>query len=591
MSEPRGPLRVARVRSVWKRADGTKGAHESVLLRQSWRDGATVKHHTVASLTHLPAEQVASLEAVLNHGAVACGVTGTGLGPGLRHGDVAAVWAMASRLGFEGMLGEPGRMRDIAMALIVARVCHPASKAAQALWWKDTTLGVDLGLADVTTDEVYAAMDWLTGRQCEIENALAARYLSDRGVNPNMLVMYDLSSTWVEGSHCELAAYGYSRDKKRGKAQIEFALVTNPDGVPVAVRVFPGNTADPTSFTAAIQAVTEQFAMGRAVMVGDRGMVTGAKISAMREIEGVEWIGALKHAQIAALASDDGPLQLTLFDQEGLAVIDHPDYPGERLIACRNPFAAAHRADKRERLIKATLQDLDKVSDRVAKGALRAAKSIGLAVGRVIDKHHVAKLVTVDIQTGRMAHGRNHAAVAAEAALDGIYVLRTSLTEQDMATSDVLGSYKHLSRIEQDFRAIKCAESIQVRPIWHHRADRVKAHLLICVLACHLSCHLRRAWAPLTFADTEPAGPTSPVRPARRSEQGDTKASTRRNAEDRPVRSFTELLAHLATMTRNTVTIHTQAGQIAYEKITDPTQDQATAFKLIGVPIPATLTR
>jgi hypothetical protein len=562
-----------------------------VLLRQSWREGTKVKHHTVASLTHLPPEQVASLESVLNHGAEAGGVTGTALGPGLRHGDVAAVWAMAQGLGLPGILGEPGRMRDIAMALIIARVCHPASKAAQALWWRDTTLGVDLGLTDVSTDEVYAAMDWLAGRQEEIENALAARYLSDPGVNPNMLVMYDLSSTWVEGSHCELAAYGYSRDKKRGKAQIEFALVTNPDGLPVAVRVFAGNTADPTSFTAAIAAVTEQFSMGRAVMVGDRGMVTGTKITAMREMEGVEWIGALKHAQIAALASDDGPLQLTLFDEEGLAVIDHPDYPGERLIACRNPFAAKHQAAKRERLVKATLEDLDKVSDRVAKGTLRAAKAIGLAVGRVIDKYHVAKLVTVEIDSGRMVHGRNQPAITAEAALDGIYVLRTSLTDQDMDTGDVLGSYKHLSRIEQDFRAIKSAESIKVRPIWHHRTDRVKAHLLICMLACHLTCHLRKAWAPLTFADTEPAASTSPVRPARRSGQGNHKASTRHGTDGRPARPFTELLAHLATMTRNTITIHTGAGEITYEKITEPTDDQVTAFQLIGVPIPATLTR
>jgi hypothetical protein len=589
MGEPRGRLHVSRVRSTWTRKDGTTGTCESVLLRQCWREDGKVKTNTVASLTSMPPSQVDSLEAVLNHRKTATVIEGATLGPGLRHGDVAAVWAMAAKTGLPRALGPACRERDVALALVAARICHPASKASQATWWADTTMGVDLGLAGISTDEVYSAMDWLVDRQDAIEAELAAKHLTDQAANPNALVMFDLSSTWVEGNKCELAAFGYSRDKKRGKAQIEFALVANPEGIPVAVRVFPGNTADPSSFVHAVEAVREKFSMGRAVMVGDRGMVTGTRIDEMRGVEGLEWIGALKHAQIAALAADDGPLQMTLFDQQDLAEATDPAYPGERLIMCRNPFTAARSKAKRERLVAATIADLAKVAGRVERGTLTKEDDIALEVGKVIGRHKVAKLVTFRISKTRVSYGRNNAAIAAEAALDGIYVIRTSLDEDSMAATEVLGSYTRLSHVEQDFAWAKSVD-IAVRPVWHRRADRVTAHLLICMLAVHITWHLRKAWAPLTFTDTEPPGPsTSPSAPAKRSEAAAHKASTRRTPENRRARSFHGLLSHLGTMTRNTIRIDTPEGGVEFTRVSQPTADQAEAFRLIGAPIPQTI--
>ncbi|MDR1426831.1 MAG: IS1634 family transposase [Bifidobacteriaceae bacterium] len=592
MTEPKGPLRVARVKSRWRRADGTWGDCESRLLRRSWREGTKVKHHTVASLTDLPDEQVDALEAVLNHGARPAGAgaaaPGVRVGAGLRHGDVAAIWAEAAKLGLPGLLGPAGRMRDIVLALVTARLAHPASKAATLDWLRDTTLGQDLGLGDLATDDAYAAMDWLASRQDQIEAALAKRHLADPAANPGRLALFDLTSTWMEGHCCPWSRFGYSRDRKRGKQQIEFALVTNPDGVPVALRVFDGNTSDPEACETAVEDLAEKFAMDRAVLVGDRGMVTNTRIADIKGHAGMGWIGALKHAQIRALAADQGPLQMSLFDEEALAEIADDAYPGERLIACRNPLTAERQAAKRERLVAATLADLDQIGARVEAGRLKDEKAIALAVGKVIGKHKVAKLVSVEIGKGLLKHGRNREAIEAEAALDGVYVVRTSLSEDEMGRDDVVRSYKRGSRVEQDFASIK-GDDIEVRPVWHYRADRVVSHLLICMLASYLSWHLRRVWAPLTFMDECPEALPHPVAPRERSEQADAKAHTRRDADGEPLRPFREVLQHLSLMQRVVVEVATGAGTVRYTRTTEATPLQARAFALIGAPVPHTL--
>jgi len=450
-------------------------------------------------------------------------------------------------------------------------------------------MGHDLGIAGATTDEVYQAMDWLKTRQPVIEQALARKWLTDPTENPGKLVLYDLTSTWVEGTKCELADFGYSRDKKRGRAQIEFALITNPTGIPVAVRTFPGNTSDPTACGDAITAIRDQFQMTEAVLVGDRGMVTGTRIDELRGIDGIGWIGALKHAQIAALAKDGGPLRPSLFDQTGVLAIEHPDYPTERLIACYNPYQAEYRKAKRDRLIAATLADLDKIAVRVEKGRLKAEHKIGLAVGKVIDRHKVARLVTVTIGPGSIEYGRNTIALREEALIDGIYVIRTSVPDTQLTDAQIVASYKQLANVEKDFAWIKGVD-ITVRPIRHWLVGRVEAHLMICLLAAILTWHLRQAWRPLTFTDEHPTPPAGSAQPARRSTAADRKASTRHNTNGQELRSFHSLLGHLSVMTRNVITITTTTGPVSYEQITQPTTTQAEAFRLIGTPIPCTLT-
>jgi hypothetical protein len=583
MGEPRGPLRVARIKSTWRRADGTSGSHESRLLRRTWREGDKVRHATVATLTHLPDAQVDALEAVLNHGTRAALPEADGevaVSGGLRHGDVAAIWAMARQLGLPDLLGPAGRERDVALALVVARLARPASKADTLAWLGDTTLGADLGLGGLTTDDAYAAMDWLVSGKDEIEKTLAKRHLTDPAANPGRLAMFDLTSTWMEGRCCPLAFHGYSRDKKKGKAQIEFALVTNPDGIPVALRVFDGNTSDPKACISAIEALADRFGMRDAVLVGDRGMVTNTRIADLRERGGMEWIGALKRAQIKALADDQGPLQMSLFDEADLAEISDDRYPGERLVVCRNPAAAEHQAAKRERLVAATLAKIEPIARRVAKGTLVEAADISLAVGKVVDKHKVAKLVQVRVAKGEITYGRNQPAIQAEGELDGIYVVRTSLKADRMGRDDVVRSYKRLSRVEQDFGMIK-GDDISVRPVWHHRADRVTAHLLICMLAAYLSWHLRRAWAPLTFMDEHPDPEPHPVKPRKRSKSALAKAATRHAASGGRIRSFRGLLDHLSLLQRVTVEVATAAGPVVYTRLMEPTEDQAYAFWLV----------
>ncbi len=495
---------------------GERRAYPTYLLRHSFRDeDGRPRKETLANLTGLPEESIAALRATLKGRTLVDAGDGFEVQRSVPHGDVAAAHLMASRVGLRALLGPACAERDIAYALILSRAVRPRPKLPTARWWQDgdTTLGTDLGVAGASTDEVYAAMDWLTSRQRGIEKKLAARHLASGGI-----AMFDLSSSWVEGSHCELAASGHSRDGKRGRQQVEYGLLTDPAGRPVAVEVFPGNTADPESFKTAITRVRKDFGIERLIMVGDRGMITGTRIADLRKLEGMDWVTALKAPAIAALAKDDGPLQMSLSGTQNFAEIAHPDYPGERLICCHNPVLAAGRARKREDLLAATETDLAKIKASVAAGRLTDPDKIGIRVGKVIGKHKVGKHFIPGIGPGRLAWRRDQDKIAAEAALDGIYVIRTSVAGGVLDPAAVISAYKDLKYVERDFRITK-ADDLDLRPIHHYLAGRVRGHVLICMLACYLTWHLRQALAELTYTDQHIPPASDPVAPARRSAQ------------------------------------------------------------------------
>jgi hypothetical protein len=562
------------------RKDGTEVVYERHLLRRSFRNAeGKPDKETLANLSALPAEAITAIRAVLAGKTLVDAASAFQITRSLPHGQVAAVAAMARQLGFPALLGPACRERDLALALIISRVVRPKPKLSTLSWWRDVTLGVDLGVADASPAEVYAAMDWLRARQDAIEAQLARRHLPEDG-----MAMFDLSSSWMEGTHCELAARGYSRDGKKGKTQIEYGLLTDAAARPVAIRVFAGNTADPTAFVEAVDVVRTKFGLERLTMVGDRGMITSARIEAIKDT-GLSWITCLRAPDIAALAADDGPLQMSLFDQHDLAEITHPDYPGERLIACRNPALAELRAHKRHNLLTATEALLDKIVARVAAGTLTGQDSIGVAVGKVIDKYKMAKHFTLHIGQTSFSHQRNQARIDNEAALDGIYVIRTNVPADTLDPASVVVTYKNLAGLERDWRNIK-TDDLDLRPIHHYRTGRVEAHLLICMLAQYLTWHLRRAWAPLTYTDQDRPPRDNPVAPATRSTTATAKTHTHTDPDGEPVRSFRGLLDHLGTLTRNTTVFADRHLDI----LATPTPTQRRAFDLIGTPIPITLT-
>src|SRR5277367_5571434 len=581
-----GKAHVVRVRKSHVDKRGERRDYESVYLRRTYRDGGRVRNETVANLSMLAPTAIDAIEATLKGQTLVAAGTEFAIARSLPHGHVAAVCAMAHTLGLPALLGPACRSRDLALALLISRVVRPASKLSTLSRWADCTLGVDLGVAGASTDEVYAAMDWLAERQHAIEKKLAAKHLGP-DVNPGRMALFDLSSSWVTGRCCELAARGYSRDGKKGLPQIEYGLLTDPAGRPVAVRVFPGNTADPTAFTDIVDVVRDTFGLTRLVLVGDRGMITSARIQALRELgdtaTGLGWITALRAPQIATLAADDGPLQMSLFDTQDLAEISHPDYPGERLIACRNPALAAERARKRQDLLQTTEKDLARIAARVGRGTLTGADKIGEAYGKVAGKYKMGKHFHRTITDTTFTYARDHAGIDAQARLDGIYVLRTSVAAEILDPAAVVAGYKSLANVERDFRIIK-TDDLDLRPIHHRLDERVRAHVLICMLACYLIWHLRKAWAPLTFTDEAPPQRDEPVTPAQRSTDAHTKASTQHDAAGNPLRSFGGLLAHLATLTRNQIRFIGTDTEIPI--LADPTDDQRRAFTLIDTAIP-----
>jgi hypothetical protein len=591
-----GKVHVVRVsKTGYVDKQGRRKDYSSAYLRRTYRDAGKVKNETVANLSALPGHVIDLIDAGLKGqqlvpAAAAVTITGS-----LPHGHAAAVHAMAAKLGIPALLGPAGRARDLALALIISRVLAPASKLSTRTWWADTTLGADLGVAGASTDDIYAAMDWLEHRQDTIEAGLAARHLAP-AVNPARMALFDLSSSWMEGRHCPLAARGYSRDGKKGKLQIEYGLLTDPEGRPVAVRVFPGNTGDPGAFTAIVDVVRKKFGLQDMVMVGDRGMITSARIQAMNQLEDgtqrpdadtYEWITALRAPAIRKLMADDGPLQLSLFDEQDLAEITSPDFPGERLIACRNPVLAADRARTRTELLAATEKLLAPLIARVRSGRLAGAGPIGVEVGKVISTYKTAKHFEVTITDTTLAIERRQDRIDAEAALDGFYVLRTPVPAHQLDAAAVVTAYKNLKYVERDFRHIK-SDDLDLRPVFHRLEERVKAHVLICMLACYLTWHLRRAWAPLTYTDQEPPAQDNPVTPARRSATAQAKASCQHDLAGRPYHSFRGLIEHLATLTRNQVRY--TGTDVTIAMLAEPTSTQRQAFELIGAPIPLTLT-
>jgi hypothetical protein len=569
---------------------GQQREYQTHLVRRTFREDGKVKHQTLANITALPPAAIEAIRAVLRGEQVlpagqAMQITGS-----LPHGHVAAVWAQATALGLPALLGPAGRYRDLAMALIIARVVHPASKLATASWWDDTTLGADLEVAGAATDEAYAAMDWLLGRQDAIETKLAKRHLAAE-TNPSRMALFDLSSSWMEGSHCPLAKRGYSRDGKKNRTQIEYGLLTDPAGRPVAIKVFPGNTADPTAFIEAVTMVRDSFGLTQLVMVGDRGMITNARIDAIRADNAASgaslgWLTALRAPAVKTLATQGGPLQPTLFDQHDLAEITHPDYPGERLIACRNPFLATERRRKRGELLQATEDSLAPLVAAVAAGRLAGADRIGLKVGKIIDKYKMAKHLHLTITDTTLHITRKTSQIAAEAALDGIYVLRTSVPAEHLDAAGVVTAYKNLTHVERDFRSLK-ADDLDLRPVFHRLEDRVRAHVFIAMLAAYLTWHLRKTLTPLTYTDQHPPTRENPVAPATRSTTAERKASRHRDTNNNPVRSFRGLLDHLATLTRNQVLV---AGiEHTVTILAEPTPTQQRVFGLLNQPPPLTL--
>ena len=569
-----GAVHVATTRRHYK-----DKVYETTLLRRSYRQDGKVKSETLANLSHLPAETIAVIrESLAGTTHVAAGADWE-IERSLPHGHVAAVWAMAEQVGLAKLLGPPCAQRDLVLALVVARAVRPASKLATTRWWAGTTLAADLGVAGASADDVYGAMDWLQDRQGAIQAALARRHL-----RPGGRVLFDLSSSWMEGRCCPLAARGHSRDGKAGKTQIEYGLTCDPEGRPVAVEVFAGNTGDPTAFISAAAMVRERFGLADVVMVGDRGMITTARIEALKKIGGLGWITSLRAPSIRALVETEA-LQLSIFDEANLAEIVHPDYPGERLVACRNPALAVERARKRDELLAATEADLADIRTAVGRDRrpLRGADKIGLRVGKIIGRHKMAKHFDVVIGDDSLTFTRNTDNITAEAALDGVYVVRASTAHNaSLGAGALVEAYKDLKFNEAGFRSLKAID-LDLRPIHHHTEPRVRAHVFICMLALYLTWHLRRAWAPLCFTDEQPPERTDPVAPAQRSTSTMTKISGQHHDNGEAIHSYPTLLDELATLTRNTIVF---AGGARLTKLALPTPLQRRAFELIGAPIP-----
>jgi hypothetical protein len=557
------------------------------LLRRTYRQGDKVKHETLGNLSRLPAATIELIRRAVRGEALVPPDEAFDVIRSRPHGHVAAVVGTVRKVGLPALLAAPrSRERDLVEALLAARLLDPCSKLATAralgAETEESSLGESLGVADADEDALYAAMDWLLARQGRVEQALARRHLTDGG-----LILYDVTSTYFEGRKCPLAKFGHPRDGRRDKLQIVFGLLTNGDGCPVAVEVFEGNTGDPKTLPAQIKKIRERFAIARVVLIGDRGMLTEARLREdLRPIEGLDWITALRAPAIQALAAG-GTLQLSLFDQQDLAEITHPDYPGERLLVCKNPLLAEERARKRGELLEATERELAQIATATAraKRPLRGQARIALRVGTVLGRRKVGKHFTLEITDTSFRAARDAAAIAREAALDGIYVLRTSVAAERLPPTAVVRSYKRLAAVERAFRSLKTVD-LKVRPIHHRKADRVRAHVFLCMLAYYVEWHMRRAWAPMLFDDNDPAAAEaarrSVVAPAQRSPRAKAKALTKRTDEGEPVHSFQSLLRHLRTIVKDRMRLKSDAA-IEFEKITTPTPLQRRALDLLGV--------
>ena len=562
----------------------------AILLRESYRQGGKVKSRTLANLTHLPSQQIEALRSALAGSAAAPAAPlpdAFCISRSLPHGHVAAVLGCLRNLELDSILDPaPGRQRDLVIAMIVARIIEPASKLATARGLHCDTLHHSLGemlhLDSADETELYQAMDWLLPQQSRIEQALAKRHLSQGG-----LVLYDLTSTYFEGRHCPLAKLGHSRDDKSGKLQIVFGLLTNASGCPVAVEVFAGNTSDPKTVAAQVNKLRQQFGLSDVVLIGDRGMITSARIREdLPASHGIQWISALRATQIQKLAAG-GQLQMSLFDQTDLVEIAHPDFPGERLIVCFNPLLAEERARKRPELLAATEKQLEKIAAATKRGKrpLRGKQNIGLRAGRILNRYKMGKHFQLRIEEDSFHYQRKTANIEREENLDGIYVIRTSVKNEVLSSQQVVASYKSLSGVERAFRSLKTVD-LQVRPIHHRLPERVRAHILLCMLAYYVEWHMRQLLAPILFDDDDraqaQAARASIVAPAQRSASAKLKALTKETADGLKVHSFQTLMGDLATIVKNRIQ-PTDKNFVVFDMLTEPTVIQQRALDLLGV--------
>ena len=573
MSQRGGAVHVVTTRRRYKGR-----VYSTHLLRRSYREGEKVKNETVGNLSHLPEPLIEVIRRALH------GETFVAVGERLQilrsrpHGHVQAVRAAMQRLGLESLIASrPSPERDRVCAMVAARVLAPHTKLATTRWWSTTTLAQEYGVEGANENALYTAMDWLLERQGAIERKLAARHLKE-----GSLALYDLSSSYFEGTHCPLAKLGHSRDGKRGTLQVNYGLLTNQVGCPVAVSVYEGNTGDAKTLMPQVKKLHEEFGLERVVLVGDRGMISHKAIQELRQIEGLGWITALKSGQIRTLIEGE-TLQLGLFDERNLVELSHPDYPGERLMACRNPQLAKLRAHKREALLEATEKELEKVRARVDRGRLRSQAAIGVRVGRVVNKYKVAKHFALEISERRFDFHRVKEQIAAEAALDGIYVIRTSVPKKQMSAADAVRNYKALANVERAFRALKTVD-LKVRPIHHHLENRVRAHIFLCMLAYYVEWHLLEAWRPLLFADEDQPAKAhrDPVAPAERSEDALQKVITHTLPDGTLAHSLRTLLEDLSSIVRNTCRAPGPVERSGtFDLLTTPTATQRRALELI----------
>lgn len=562
----------------------------AILLRESYRENGKVKTRTLANITHLGAHKIDALRRALSGSPPAAGSPlpeSFRISRSLPHGHVASVLGCLRNLHLDSIVDPvASRQRDLVMAMIVARILEPASKLATARGLHSDTLHHSLGqvlkLDSADETELYQAMDWLLPRQARIEQELARRQLSHGG-----LVLYDLTSTYFEGHHCPLGKLGHSRDDKSGKPQIVFGLLTNAAGCPVAVEIFEGNTGDPKTVAAQVKKLRERFGLSDVALVGDRGMITSARIREdLPASLGIQWISALRASQIRKLATG-GHLQMSLFDKTGLVEIAHPDFPGERLIACFNPLLAEERARKRPDLLAATEKQLDKIvaATRRRKRPLRGKQNIGLRAGKILNRYKMGKHFQLSIEDDSFQYERKTANIEREQSLDGVYVIRTSVQKEALSSEQVVASYKSLSGVERAFRSLKTVD-LHVRPIHHRLPDRVRAHILLCMLAYYVEWHMRQRLAPMLFDDDDKsqaqAARHSIVAPAQRSASAKRKAFTKQTADGLPVHSFQTLLGDLATIVRNRIQ-PAEKHIPAFDMLTQPTAIQQRAFDLLAV--------
>ncbi len=547
------------------------------LLRRSYREGKTVKNETLGNLSHLPDTLIDVIRRSLQGEQFVAVADRFEIVASQAHGHVQAVLSAMDRLGFASLLGTKGsRERDVVLAMVAARIVAPQPKLATTRWWHTTTLAEEFGVADADEAQLYAAMDWLVERQPSIEKKLVARHLKAES-----LVLYDLSSSYFEGCCCPLARLGYNRDGKKGKLQVNYGLLTDARGCPVAVSVYEGNTADAQTLMPEIDRLRADFGVKQLVTVGDRGMISHKAIEQLREQDGVGWITALKSASIRTLLQQ-GHLQLDLFDERNLFELTHPDYPDERLVACRNPELAKLRAHKRESLLAATEKNLQKVQSAVAAGRLKGQDEIGVRVGKVVNQYKVSKHFELDIKDRSFAFHRKDDSIRAEAALDGLYVIRTSVLAEQMDSAECVRRYKSLAQVERAFRTLKTVD-LKVRPIHHRLADRVRAHIFLCMLAYYVEWHMREAWRELLFADEDSQAKQTrdPVAPAKRSSAAERKALTHTLDDGTAAHSFVTLLAELGAVVRNTCRMPKAEHAQTFRITTTANPKQQRALELI----------